>query len=288
MMRITRIADHHAEILRVEGRLTHDSADALRVACDAAVDRGALALDVSGLQYVDATGVGLLHGLQRSGARIGGASGFLVQLLRDAEDPGGPSRPLPGADGDADLLARLRRGDADAFEALVRRYGGRMLATARRFVHSEEDARDVVQDAFLAAFRALDGFEGTALLSTWLHRIVVNTALMKLRSRRRRPEESIEELLPRFDETGHWAEPPTWAWDGGSETLVDRRRTRATVRAAIDRLPRDYRTVILLRDIEELDTEETAALLGISTNAVRTRLHRARQALRTLIGRELQ
>ncbi len=271
MMRITRIGDGDggAERLRVEGRLTHDTVEQLRLACGAAIAE----LDVSGLQYVDAAGATLLQELQQAGVRLDGGSGFLVELLKDR-------------DGDADVVARIRRGDAQAFEALVRRHGGRMLATARRYVRSEEDARDVVQEAFFAAFRAFAEFEGTSRVSTWLHRIVVNTSLMKLRSRRRRPEASIDELLPRFDETGHWAEP-TSTWDAGAETLLERRETRSIVRAAIDRLPESHRMVLLLRDVEELDTEEAAAVLGASPNAVKTRLHRARQALRALLVSEL-
>src|SRR5260221_5318996 len=80
------------------------------------------------------------------------------------------------------LIARLRAGDEQAFEILVRTFGGRLLAVARRFVRNDEDAKDIVQSAYLSAFRALDQFEGACQLSTWLHRIVVNTALMKLRS----------------------------------------------------------------------------------------------------------
>jgi len=92
--------------------------------------------------------------------------------------------------GDAALIARLRAGDADAFEELVRTYGGRLLAVARRFVRNESDAQDITQAAYLSAFRALPQFEGGCQLSTWLHRIVVNTALMKLRTRRRKPSSS--------------------------------------------------------------------------------------------------
>ena len=99
-------------------------------------------------------------------------------------------------DDEATLVAQLRAGDEAAFEQVVRSYGGRLLAVARRIVGSEEDARDAVQDAFLNAFRSLDRFEGNAKLSTWLHRIVVNAALMKLRTRKRKPEQSIETLLP--------------------------------------------------------------------------------------------
>ncbi|MCI0535170.1 MAG: sigma-70 family RNA polymerase sigma factor, partial [Verrucomicrobiales bacterium] len=106
---------------------------------------------------------------------------------------------------DADLVTRLRAGDEDAYAVFVRQYGGRMLMLARRFLHNEDDAADAVQDAFLAAFKALGGFEGNAALATWLHRIVVNTCLMKLRSNVRRRTCSIEDLLPTFDATGHHA-----------------------------------------------------------------------------------
>src|SRR5262245_37271398 len=107
---------------------------------------------------------------------------------------------------DGSLLAALKGGDEQAFETLVRLYGGRMLAVARRFVKSDEDARDVVQSAYLNVFRSLGQFEGQCLIGTWLHRIVVNTALMKLRSRRRKPEASIDDLLPSFVEDGHHVE----------------------------------------------------------------------------------
>jgi RNA polymerase sigma factor (sigma-70 family) len=98
------------------------------------------------------------------------------------------------------LVSRLRAGDDEAFAMVVRQYNGRLLSTARRFFHEEQDARDAVQDAFLSAFKAVGGFAGRCKLSTWLHRIVVNTALMKIRRRRRRPETSIEDLLPQFEE----------------------------------------------------------------------------------------
>jgi RNA polymerase sigma-70 factor (ECF subfamily) len=161
-----------------------------------------------------------------------------------------------------------------------------MLAVARRFLPNESDARDVLQEAFLAAFRAIDGFTGGAKLSTWLHRIVVNAALMKLRSRRRRRESAIDDLLPRFAEDGHHAEGVV-AWDTPADELVESGEVRALVRAAIAELPDAYRTVLLLRDIEERDTEETATLLGLTPQAVKTRLHRARQALRTVLARRL-
>ncbi|MGH9429472.1 MAG: sigma-70 family RNA polymerase sigma factor [Terriglobia bacterium] len=184
------------------------------------------------------------------------------------------------------LLVALRAGDQAAYEQLVRTYSGRLLAVTRRLLRSEEDAKDALQDAFLSAFRALHTFEEGSLLSTWLHRVAVNAALMKLRTRRRKPEDSIEDLLPKYLEDGHREDGhmgnPTKPWKE-PEALLERQETRVLVRECIDRLPESYRTVLLLRDIEELDTEETAQIIGISSNAVKIRLHRARQALRTLL-----
>ncbi len=183
---------------------------------------------------------------------------------------------------EANLLNRLRDGDERAFEELVRTFGGRLLSVARRFVRNDEDAQDIVQSAYLSAFRALDQFEGNCQLSTWLHRIVVNTALMKLRSKRRKPEESIEDLLPAFQEDGHHVEQFS-DWNTPADLLMERHETRATVRACIDQLPDNYRAVLLLRDIEERSTQEVADALSMTPTAVKVRLHRARQALSTLL-----
>jgi len=181
------------------------------------------------------------------------------------------------------LLDRLRRGDDLAFEELVRAETGHLLAVARRLLRNDEDAQDAVQQAFLSAFRALSEFNATSRLTTWLHRIVTNVALMKLRSRGRRPEDPIENLLPRFLDDGHH-EVMIRDWSASAQEQLEQREVRARVRAAVDQLPESYRAVLLLRDIEELDTEETARKLGLSTAAVKTRLHRARQALAGLLG----
>lgn len=184
------------------------------------------------------------------------------------------------------LLAQARSGDEAAFEAMVRRFGGRMLAAAQRLLRNEEDAEDALQEAFLSAFRSIHRFEGQSQLGTWLHRIAINAALMKLRSRKRRRDRSIEDLLPSFDEDGHRRDvrPP---WHAGSETMLERQELQAMVRRKIDLLPPDYRTVLVLRDMEELSTGETAEVLGIQPGAVKTRLHRARMALRGLLETEL-
>lgn len=189
--------------------------------------------------------------------------------------------------GERDLVAALRAGDDASYERLVREHGGAMLAVARRYLRSEDDARDVVQEALLSAFRGIASFDAGAKLSTWLHRIVVNSALMRLRTRRRRPEESIDDLLPTFDEVGAFAHGVV-DWDTpATEHVVERRQLREIVRRCIDRLPDGYRALLIVRDIDERDTEEAAELLGMTVSAVKSRLHRARQALRELLAVEL-
>ena len=196
--------------------------------------------------------------------------------------PEAVAAPADPVAADAILLARLRAGEASAYDDLVRTHSPRMLAVTRRILNSEDDAKDAVQDAFVSAFRGLQNFEGGSLIATWLHRIAVNAALMKLRSRRRKPERSIETLLPAFLEDGHHAEN-FQEWNLPVDTAMMRAETRAVVRKCIGELPDNYRTVLILRDIEELDTDETAERLGLTPNAVKIRLHRARQALRTLL-----
>ncbi|CAN5238134.1 RNA polymerase sigma factor SigM [soil metagenome] len=177
-------------------------------------------------------------------------------------------------------LAFQPSGRADREQAaaeLVRVFGRRMTAVARRFLRCEEDCADAVQDAFLSALRSLEGFEGKSSVGTWLHRILVNSCLLKLRAQSRRRSVPMDDLLPVADETAR-----TGCEEQGLLRLT-RQETQDMVRACIERLPKPYRTIILLRDIEELDTIETARRLGIAPGAVKTRLHRARLALRKLL-----
>ena len=183
---------------------------------------------------------------------------------------------------DMALVESLRAGDGAAFERLVRDYGGRLLAVARRMLPSEDDACDAVQESFITAFRSIDRFEGKSQLATWLHRIMVNAALMKLRSQRRKREQPIEDLLPTFVADGHQAKPGP-RWSNSALASLERQETQAQVRACINELPDSYREVLLLRDIEEFDTDTVAEMLSITPGAVKVRLHRARQALKTLL-----
>lgn len=183
---------------------------------------------------------------------------------------------------DAKLLARLRAREEAAFDELVDAAAGRLLSVARKMMPTEADAEDAVQDALLSAFRSLDRFDGRSKLTTWLHQITVNACLMKLRSKRRRPEKSMDALLPEFVSDGH-QKTPQKPWHADGPAGIEQAELRALVRSRIEELPEQYRVVLVLRDVEGLDTEETAAVLGVTLDTVRTRLHRARQALKTLL-----
>ena len=172
--------------------------------------------------------------------------------------------------------------EAIELERAVRDHGGAMLAVARRLLGNNEDARECVQEAYLTAFAKAAMFEGRSAYRTWLHRIVVNTALGLLRRRKLRGSPSIDGLLPEFDGNGCRIEP-MWQFEEPLERSIERKQVRLAVRTAIDALPDLYRVVLVLRDIEELSTEEVAALLETNVPVVKTRLHRARSALKKLL-----
>ena len=180
-----------------------------------------------------------------------------------------------------ELLSRLQTGDAPAYEVLVRQFGPRMLAVAKRFLSHPQDRADAVQDAFVSAFQSIHSFEGESSLATWLHRITVNSCLMLLRSQGRHRSASLDELLPQFNDAGHHARAIV-RWDD-TFAQVSTNEQRALVRSCIEQVPEPYRSVLLLRDIEQLDTAQSAQLMGTSTSNIKTRLHRARQMLRTMI-----
>ena len=170
-----------------------------------------------------------------------------------------PTRPWS----QAELVGALQAGDEQAFELVVRRHGGRLLAATRRLLQNEEDARDSVQEAFLQAFRRIGQFEGHADLRTWLHRIAINQALMKLRARTRRREGPIDHLEGEFDRLSCRIEPSVDVRETVDEMLA-RRQTCAEVMTRIAELPEHLRIVLMLRDIEELSTREVAGLLDLS------------------------
>lgn len=193
---------------------------------------------------------------------------------------------LPAVDEDDEALAaRAAAGDGPAFEVLVSRYQDRVYRLACRLTGNDGDANDVLQETFLAVHRGLPAFRADSRFSTWLYRIATNAALMLRRARARRPTESLDAYLPRFDDDGrHAAEPADLRAASRADELLDRRQLAEKARAGLERLPDIYRDAFVLRDLEELTTAEVADLLGIDAAAVRQRVHRARLMLRGFLS----
>lgn len=181
---------------------------------------------------------------------------------------------------DDELLVNLRAGVPEAYRQLIERHGGRMRAVARR-ICGEDEANDCLQDALLQAFRKIESFQGKSSLATWLHRIVVNASLMRRRKTSRLAEVSLDALMPVFDATGCRVEPAYSLLE--VPDLAERAEVRDAVLNAMGQLPDDARQIILLRDVQGLDTDQTAKELNISISAAKVRLHRARAALKRLL-----
>jgi RNA polymerase sigma-70 factor (ECF subfamily) len=184
---------------------------------------------------------------------------------------------------DHSLVERLRTGDTDALEALMGRYAPRVYRLAHGITRSEPDAEEVVQDVFLSVFRKIESFEGRSGFGTWIYRVTANAALIKRRGKRAQVEVYLEDWLPTFQEDGHREGDRTMLlcdWSESPETEVLTRETQALVRRAIGELPDPYQVVVLLRDMEGLPNEEIAEILGETVASVKSRLHRARMALR--------
>jgi RNA polymerase sigma-70 factor (ECF subfamily) len=185
---------------------------------------------------------------------------------------------------DEALAARAAAGDDGAFEALVLRYQHRVFRLACRLT-SETDAPDVVQDTFLQVYRHMSTFRGGAQFSTWLYRIATNAGLMHRRAQARRPAESLDEFLPRFDADGRLEDTPDALRIASRvDELLDRHVLAKKAQAAIEGLPDLYREAFVLRDLEELSTADVAQVLGVEPATVRQRVHRARLMVREYLS----
>jgi len=189
---------------------------------------------------------------------------------------------------DRTLLDQAVAGDAGALEALMGRHAGRVYRLAFGITRNPADAEEVVQDVFLTVVRKGGGFEGQAALATWMYRVTMNAALNRRRGKRRELEVSLEEHLPTYTEDGHRAGDRSDLLVDWSSTPEDRAlsgESRRVLESAIDSLPEHYRAVLILRDVEELSNEEVASIVGDSLASVKSRLHRARMALREQLTR---
>jgi RNA polymerase sigma-70 factor (ECF subfamily) len=184
---------------------------------------------------------------------------------------------------DVGLVQHVQRGNSAAFGVLMRRYNRRLYRTARAILKDDGGAEDALQEAYVAAYRHIGDFRGDAAIGTWLTRIVVNQALQALRKTRR------ERVVVPFDETAD-AESLAEVADapgGTPENLMLRAEMRRLIERKIDQLPESYRTVFMLREVEGMTVEETAAALDIPAATVRTRLFRAKVRLREALAQEL-
>jgi RNA polymerase sigma-70 factor (ECF subfamily) len=188
------------------------------------------------------------------------------------------------AERDLPLLESLRRKDSIAAERLLTIYGQRAFRLAAGITGNQQDAEEVVQDAFWSVVRKIDSFRGESAFGSWLYRIVANAAYQKLRSRQGRCRDvPLEEVLPVFDERGRHVEP-TVDWSAGVDDPSTQTELRMALTAAMNELPAVSRTLLVMRDVQGLSNLEIAETLGLSVPVVKTRVHRARLFLRKRLG----
>lgn len=180
---------------------------------------------------------------------------------------------------DVALIKQFTKGSIEAFEELISKYESKVFNLAMRFTRNQEDAEEVVQDVFTTLYKKIDGFQGKSAFSSWLYRIVVNAAFMKLRKRRQQSAVYIEDIVQeqKLDHDSFFV--------CRSDSIATTREVREILANAISRLPEQYRNVFVLRDIDGLSNEEVSELLDLSIPAVKSRLHRSRLMLRRKLVR---
>lgn len=214
-----------------------------------------------------------------------------MRALTSKEDGG---RQSPGRTAllarlsEAALLKRARSKDVGAFEELVGRTEDRLYRLAMRYVRNESDAQEILQNSYLSAWRSLPTFQGRSQFGSWMHRITVNASLMFLRVRHRHPEVAMNDVEPmELNEAigqATQASRPREDWSHCPDEELQSGQLRRRIETAVNSLPQNLRAIFLLRDVGEMSTEETASKLGVSIPAAKTRLHRARRALRECLG----
>lgn len=201
-------------------------------------------------------------------------------------DSGAPPRP-PGPlkeDKDLPLVERVKAGDHAAFDELVRKYENKVYQLAFRLTGDDMDAADVIQDVFVSVYTKIHTFRGHAAFSSWLYRITANAAFARLNQRKRAAAVAIEDVMPAVEEKSRdlfseWSQKP--------DAALFSKEARTALKQAIDSLPDDFRTVVILRDVQNLSNQDVAEILKLSIPAVKSRLHRARLMLRRMLGEYL-
>ena len=189
---------------------------------------------------------------------------------------------------DKDIVSRLKAGDENIFHDILSQYEGKVYGLALKFTRSEQDAEEVLQDTFLAVYNKIHGFEGRSAFSSWLYRITINYALMKLRKNKANPVDYFENYLNEKSATSCSIYPTSSDLTQTPDEILLNAELRHKIQCALDRLPQKYKTVFILRDVEGLTTEEACNILQISVPALKSRLHRARLYLRDIISQYLK
>jgi RNA polymerase sigma-70 factor (ECF subfamily) len=196
--------------------------------------------------------------------------------------------PVPRVDADAELVEALRREEPDAPDRLVERYGDRVYRLAMRITGLKEDAEEAAQDALWTAARKVHMFKGESAFGSWIYRITANAAYQKLRTRRQKaPEIALEDVLPSLDGDGRHFEPMD-DWSNRVDEQALQGELRRVLQQAIDGLPADYRTALVLHDVEGLSNPDIAEALNISLPAVKSRVHRSRLFVRKQLAEYLK
>jgi len=196
--------------------------------------------------------------------------------------------PVPRVDADADLVGALRREEPDAADRLVERYGDRVYRLAMRITGLNEDAEEAAQDALWTAARKIHMFKGESAFGSWIYRITANAAYQKLRTRRQKAAEiAIDDVLPSLDGDGRHFEPMD-DWSNRVDEQALQGELRRVLQQAIDGLPADYRTALVLHDVEGLSNPDIAEALNISLPAVKSRVHRSRLFVRKHLAEYLK
>ncbi|MEW6065060.1 MAG: sigma-70 family RNA polymerase sigma factor [Bacillota bacterium] len=182
------------------------------------------------------------------------------------------------------LVERSKKGDRDAFEHLVQLYENKVYTIAYRLMGNHADAADLAQESFIKIYQALPNFRGDSSFSTWIYHITVNVCRDELRKKQRRPTVSLDEPTGDGNNSTYEIRSTT----PGPEEMLDRSETQAMIQQCLDNLSDDYRTILVMREIQELAYEEIAEILGCSLGTVKSRLSRARQALKEKISKQME
>ena len=183
---------------------------------------------------------------------------------------------------DVEVVNQFKAGDALAFEEIISRYESKVMSLALRFTRNQEDAEEVMQDVFTTVYRKIEGFRGQSAFSSWLYRIVVNAAYMKLRKRKQNQTVAMDDLSPAIKQ--YCVDRDTFSGTYSQNVAVSH-EMQAVIQNAVNRLPDQYRAVFVLRDVDGLSNQETGEILNLSIPAVKSRLHRSRIMLRKKLQR---